>query len=225
MSFSRILTLAGLALTPVLAASAASAAAYVENISANPASLTCVTASGHETCSGYASLYLPADPGATGTWLGGSGVVILHDNDTMTINLSYTSPLHVPNSAVESAAYVTLYDWNGIVSSQPTGGSTTTSTLANYVGPASPGTSYSSINYTAAGGYGPGLGGSQGPFSITGMNSVITITHGDPYEIISVAYGYQFAVPELATWSLIIVGIGAAGGMLRARRRAGIVAA
>ena len=212
------LALAGLALAPVLVASAASATAYVENISASPSDLSCGSAGGMETCVAFTEVFLPPNFG-TGTYLGGSGIVYLHDGDTMTIDLSYTSPLLVPGSATESVAFAGLIDYNGSQTSVPTGGSTSYTTLAGYSGPASPATNLTSMNYAGAGGFGVTLGGNPGPFSTTGLTSLITITHGDANPIVIVEYGYQIGVPEPATWAIMILGFGLVGAAVRAAHR------
>lgn len=67
-------------------------------------------------------------------------------------------------------------------------------------------------------------------FSFTGITGSLTIdTLAAPYEVNSVSLSYQinptpFAVPEPASWALMIGGFFVTGGMVRARRRLAPVA-
>jgi hypothetical protein len=60
------------------------------------------------------------------------------------------------------------------------------------------------------------LGGQAGPYSVTTRYTVTAPTTGSSFSTISI---HDASVPEPAAWALMIMGFGAAGGMLRGHRR------
>src|SRR5580658_7743255 len=109
----------------LMAAASASAASYVTDITANPATFTCNTAHDLETCGGITLLVTP---------------VTVSAGDTYSINTTYVTALKVPGSRVENWTYNALFD--GVNGGAAPYTATPVSTLFGYVGPPGPFTTY-----------------------------------------------------------------------------------
>jgi hypothetical protein len=222
---ARSLTALAIASLTIAIARDAGAATYTETITDNPSNFTCTTASDVKTCYGYAFLFAPP-PKGTGTLVSGSGVFYANASDTVDIDLNYTTPLYVPMGAGPTIpgkrpydiAFDVLYDWNGSQLVITNESSSTLSTVTGYVGP--PGLMLSET-YTNIGGF-VGFGApdsNPAAFSITGIDSTITVLASDPYPMYEVAYGYETTVPEPASWVALLIGLGVVGAAIRTRRR------
>jgi hypothetical protein len=198
---------------------AASAANYVESISANPASLSCNISNGKETCSAFTVFAAAQPPGGSGQYDGGSGFVSGESGDNVTIDVGYSSTVTVPNSKTISLVNVQLFAFNDAIGYYvPSEESTVSSVLIDYTGPNDPILAYESTSYTASAGHYFG-GGNPGGFSIDGMDSSFVIVQGNPDLIVAADYSYQFGVPEPAAWALMLLGFGGVGVTMRARRK------
>jgi hypothetical protein len=217
--------LAGYAVSAALAglvlgfSSAASANVYTESITANPADLSCATANDHLTCYAYTVFVAGTQLApASGTWNGGSGIFVAGSGDTVSVDVSFTSPLVVPNSPTESLYFVELGVVGAGTSFVPADSADVTSTLSGYVGPADPLSTYTSANYEAVVGH-TGPFGNPGGFSLSGVDTNFSLNVGQPDPFVYAVYGYQVAVPEPAAWTMMLLGLFGLGAALRSRRR------
>jgi hypothetical protein len=199
---------------------AASATGYFESISADPSSFTCSISNGLQTCGGYTFFQANQPAGAIGHYNGGSGILSVNPGDVITVDVSYTSTLDVPDSKTISLVYVDLFALNaaGKFAYLPNKTANVSSVLVNYSGPSNPYFSYQSANYSASAGHYFGAG-NPGGFSIDGIDSTFGLVQATSDYIILAAYGYQAAVPEPATWAMMLFGFGSLGMALRRRRR------
>jgi hypothetical protein len=196
------LVLAAVASTPSVAA------VYNYSFTYNFAASTCSTAEGIRYCAEFYAVTPPSDaPG---------------DQYDFSVNLS--SRVTVPGSATLSVFYVGLYDLDSVDgATTPNTLSTFASTVFGYVGPAGLLTSgvYNNFGYYGyAGFFGPNPG-----FSLTGLDSTVTVDTQDASPLLGavVTYAYAVGVPEPATWAMTLFGAGLVGaGMRLARRKDGM---
>ncbi|HEY2048099.1 MAG TPA: PEPxxWA-CTERM sorting domain-containing protein [Caulobacteraceae bacterium] len=226
---SMSLTTLAMACLAIATADGAEAATYTETISDNPSTFICSTGDDLKTCYGYIFMF-PPSPTGTGTLISGSGAFYAKTGDTVDIDLRYSSPLYVPKGTgigpatsdnhPYDVAFALLYEWNGSQFNISTGPSSSVSSIIGYVGPSD--LTSSDKNHRYIGGF-VGFGGSfltpVAPFSITGLDSTITVLTGDANPVYEVAYGYQITVPEPASWAVLLVGLSIVGAALRTRRR------
>ena len=219
MKFARLMA-AACSVAAMLSGGAASAANYVESISADPSNFSCSTVAGLKTCDAY-TLFTPSQPsGASGTYNGGSGFFFANPSDTVTVDVSYSSAVKVPNSKTVSLVYIDLFALTPTtdVGYLPLKTSVVDSVLTNYVGPSGYYFNYLATDYSASAGH-YFSSGNPGAFSIDGIDSTFDIIQGNPDIIALAVYGYQAGVPEPSTWAILLLGFGGLGAVLRGRRR------
>lgn len=128
------------------------------------------------------------------------GPRMLNAGDQVTENINYTSPVFVQGSAIQNVLYVSVFD--GLATGGPampgSNASTTNSSLAGYVGPASPfvGPYTNSFlhSYIAPAGF---FARANDGFSIAGISSTFQILASDPVPVYGVGYGYSIAFPQM----------------------------
>lgn len=214
--------IAGLALAT---APGAKATTYSESIADNPSNFTCFTSGDLKTCYGNTVLF-PPPPSGTGTLTSGSGVFYANSGDIVNIDINYSSRLYVPIGSGPSipgerphdVAFALLYVYDGSQLFAADIPSSSSSVVSGYVGP--PGLTLADNNPDAGAfvGFG-GPFGNPAAFSITGMDSTITLDGSNPYPVYEVIYGYQISVPEPGSWAIILIGFGGVGAATRIRRR------
>jgi PEP-CTERM motif len=160
----------------------ASATGYSDSFSVDPSTLDCGYYVTTELCSNI-SYY-------------SGGPRILNAGDTLVESISYTSRLAVPGTDTANALFIDPINENDVggVGVPGPDSATTTSTLANYMGPPDILTSFtlSYLNtYVALAGFGVPNGG----FSATGMTSTFTINTSDPVPFYAVGYGFSVDLP------------------------------
>jgi hypothetical protein len=200
---------AALAGAALLVAAPVAAAVYEADVTVAGSGLSCSKSGDIETCTGT---FTPLAP------------VQLNAGDTYTLNLTFSGGLDVPGSRVEDVVFDGLVDCGATCRFAPPYSVNVSSTLPGYSGPLPLGYSaYTSGTYAASAGFGFGSGGLPNTgFSTDGFDTVFSILQTDPNYIVGFVYGYQFEVPEPATWALMIVGLGVLGaGMRMSRRRSG----
>jgi len=204
----------------------ASAASYIEGISADPSSFTCKpVANGLKTCGAYTVFEAVQPAGGSGQYNGGSGFFTANPGDSVTVEVSYSSPMFVPNAKNISLVYVDLYDFNSDtqVASLPQKTADVYSVLTNYRGPPNPYFAFQESFYGASAGH-YFTAGNPGAFSIDGIDSTFQFVEGDALPIVLAAYGYEISVPEPATWAMMLLGFGGLGAALRTARKRALLA-
>jgi PEP-CTERM motif len=213
------------AVCAMIGATAATAATYTETLSVNPSSLVCQTVGAQLTCLGTETF-------SDST---GSGPFTLVAGQSALVNVDYTSKLTVPRSMVESIALVGLFDATDASTAAPYTEDSGGSTLVGYSSPdseaLSDGLNVISPNgtYTNVIGFlAPSFGAPTAGFSFNSIDSTFAMSNPaghllDPNEITGAVFGYQYvlALPEPATWTMMLLGVGAIGGALRINRRKG----
>jgi hypothetical protein len=204
----------------LIAAGTASATNYIEQITANPADFTCSVAGGLQTCGAYTVFENPQTDGGVGHYNGGNGIFFANAGDVVTVNVGFSSTLHVPTSRTVSLVYVDLFAYVPADGSSylPQKIADVFSTAINYNGPADPYFAFEDTDYSASVGHDFDAG-NVGAFSIDGIDSTFFIQEGNPDEIVLAAYGFQIGVPEPATWAMMLFGFGGLGAALRSTRR------
>ena len=214
VSFRGVLALAALGASG-LAALPASATTYTDSFAISPGSLACSSFGDTDIC----NFSVPVN-----------SLVVLNAGDVLDLTVTYSSPLFVPGSKTSNLAYIGVVD--NLYPGGPAGSgpivASYASTVQGYVGPANPilgpFSDASVHSYFGVTGFCCGVGGPNAGFSLTQLQSTITILAGDPTPLASVDFGYQVNVPEPASWALMLVGFVGLGGALRARRRVGAAA-
>ena len=199
---------ATLALTPTRAG----ATSYVYSATEDPTTATCV--------SGNCFI-------VTEFW-GPSGGPTLNAGDTVTLDVTFTSPFIVGGANEQSAIFGAVLDTNyfNCAQSLPSCGpltsdsATSTETLAGYIGPAinnGPNTFPAPGFYTAY----SFVDGPNSGFSVTGFDATFNINNSDPSSIYAIAVESQLTnVPEPGTLGMLLLGIALMFGM-RKRFRSG----
>jgi hypothetical protein len=177
-------------------------AVYTYNFTFNPTAATCATAGDVHYCETLYAVTPPTD----------------NPGDQYNINVTLTSRVTVPGSATHSEFLDGFYDSTaGYVNPPLNALQSSTSTVLGYVGP--PGLSTSGTYY-ADGYYGfAQLIGPNPGFSLTGMDSTITVGTQDAYPLAGAVVSYFETVPEPATWAMTLLGAGLVGAGMRLARR------
>ncbi len=217
LSFHRVLALfAAAALAAAIHPASASATTYSETFAFDPADVTCGAFSGVELCAEAITFATPF-----------TAVV----GDKYNIHVTMTGPLVIPGSTTQDVFVVSLLD-SAATKLSPGGPgpyiSKSKLIMNGYSGPPAPigggGTVAWDQGYFAVGGFCCGYGTPNAGFSLDGADASITLLTADPNQLVAMAVSYAVGVPEPATWGLMILGFGLAGGALRRRTRAALAA-
>ncbi|HEY2050003.1 MAG TPA: PEPxxWA-CTERM sorting domain-containing protein [Caulobacteraceae bacterium] len=204
MKIRNALFIAGVAASAFVISNNSIAAVYTYNLTFDPSTFPCETAAGFHQCYAFNSIVPPTD----------------NPGDEYNINVSFTKPIVVGPSGKFSQVYAGFYD----LSASFGGGSLSNaleynaSSVTGYVGPAglSLGGFESSHNgyYGWAALYGPNPG-----FTVTGLSTTIDVKTKDPYPLVQLIVASDVEVPEPATWTMLLAGLGGVGLAMRSRRR------
>ena len=194
--------LVSVAALAAVASTPSAAAVYTYNFTFNPAATTCVTANDLYYCAEFYAVTPPTD----------------NPGDQYRINVTLTSPLTIPGSSTESEFYAGFYDSTATYGYPDSNAlQSSTSTVLGYVGPPGLITSatYSDAGYVGfAGFFGPNPG-----FSLTGLDSTVTVDTQDPYPLVQGVVSSFVVVPEPTTWAITLLGVGLVGARMRRARR------
>ena len=195
-----------------LAASAphAGAATYSDTYTVDPSTFTCASVGAGHACYAVEPFSSPR---------------LLSVGDVLTETFTYTAPVVVPASAKYSLAFVDLYNADSTFVLHPGAyNAGLTQTLAGYSGPSG----LTLLNYTSlgyAGGYYAFAGfccghGPNPGFTFTGETTTYTIAGAGPLPVNGVFAGYAWstAVPEPASWVMMLAGVFGLGAVLRGAR-------
>jgi hypothetical protein len=162
-------------------------------------------------------------------FFGPSGGPTLNAGDTVTLDVTFTSPFTVAGATEQSAIFGAVLDTNyfncaqGLPSCGPltSDSATSTETLPGYMGPAinnGPNTFSAPGFYTAY----SFVDGPNSGFSATGFDATFNINNSDPSSIYAIAVESQVTnAPEPGTLGLVLLGVALMFAMRR-RLRLGI---
>jgi PEP-CTERM motif len=203
----KTLSLTVAALTALaLSSSAANAAVYNIDIPFQVSGTPCVAAGNVKTCSRFFLL---------------SNAIASQPGDTFNVDVTYDRRAHVGGAATESLVFSLLVD-----SSYPTPNRSgpdfnlSTASMTGYIGQA--GFFTGPYLQSFRGGFlgSTGFFGSPSTgFSLTGVDYTLNLFTPDPYPIIGVSIGSAVAVPEPATWAMMLAGFAGIGFAARRQRR------
>jgi hypothetical protein len=198
------------AIAAIGAAAPAGATTYNETIAFDPTSLTCGDFDGDKLCTQVVQFgsVNPANPG-----------------DIYNVTVTMSSALTVPGSRYQDLVLVNLLQPGATFGPGAIGPYVAKShiTMSGYAGPPNPisggGTTAWDQGYLALAGFGGGYGVPNAGFSLTGLTAQIKLVTPDSNGLQAVAFTISQGIPEPATWAMMILGLGAAGGILRRRAR------
>ena len=179
-------------------------AVYTFSFTFNPAAATCARTGDIRYCQEIYAVTPPTD----------------NPLDQYNINVTSTAPVTIPGSATLSEFIDGFYDSTAAYGKPSTNAlQSSTSTVLGYVGPPS---LITSATFSSGGYYGfAELVGPNPGFSLTGIDSTITVGTQDPFPLAGAVVSYYYAVPEPPTWAMTLLGAGLVGaGMRLARRKA-----
>lgn len=216
--FRRAAALIGVAAGLAVSGSAR-AAVYTYDFTYNTTTPTCAISGGVRNC--YEFQVLPE-----GTFGNGG------DQFNVNVHLSGSATLIVPGSRKSNFFFVDLFDSKWGQGGTQTDIAKGTITPFGFSGPGyplgAPGIPLTLSNnhfFSSLLGFCCGYHSPNSGWSITGADATLNLQNSDPNPLTFILVGTAVAVPEPATWSLMLAGLAGLGGALRLSRKQAALAA